>query len=301
MEFRQLKYFVAVAETLNFRRAAERVNIAQPALSRQIKDLESGIGVKLFERDTGGTHLTEAGAVLLEEARDIMERIDMATEMTQSAAAGRLGHLHIAGIGSMSIGLLSAGLSNFRTKYPNVEVSLHDLGLRDLLTELRTGTVHLGFSFDPYTRIGSEFDSVKVVKSRACVAMSVHHPLASQEAVSLNDLFNDDIFCVGKFDIRDLHRHITQEIFSVRKIHHRPIKLVASLELMMTMLAGNYGVSIVFPRFFTAVPQIVLKPIVEEGEAEDLDIYLSAVWRRNLNTNLVNNFVEILRGHEELN
>ncbi len=293
MELRHLKYFIAVAETLNFRRAAERLKVAQPALSRQIKDLESSISVKLLERDTGGTRLTEAGAVLLEEARDIMERIDMAREMARDAQAGRRGHLHIAGLGSMSLGLLSDTLSRYRIAYPTVDVSLHDIGHRDLMSELRMGNVHLGFSFDPNLQLTREFDSVHVVKSRARIAMSVHHPLAKEDAVSLKDFDDDHIFCIGKAEIYDLHRRVTQNILSERSIYHKPLKFVANLELMMTLLAGNYGVSLVFPRFFGAIPQIVLKPIIEDGD--DLELFLSAVWRRNLQPKLVNNFVEILR------
>ncbi|WPJ96451.1 LysR substrate-binding domain-containing protein [Coraliomargarita algicola] len=293
MELRHLKYFIAVAETLNFRRAAERLNVAQPALSRQIKDLEDSISVQLLERDTGGTRLTEAGSVLLEEARDIMERIDMAREMARDAQAGRRGHLHIAGLGSMSLGLLSDTLAKFRVMYPSVDVSLHDIGHRDLISELRAGNVHLGFSFDPNILLTREFDSVHVVKSRARIAMSVRHPLAQEEAVSLKDFDDDHIFCIGKAGIYDLHRRITQSILSERSIHHKPLKYVANLELMMALLAGNYGVSLVFPRFFGETSQIVLKPILEDGD--DLEIFLSAVWRRNLQPKLVNNFVEILR------
>lgn len=292
MELRHLKYFIAVAETLNFRRAAERLNVAQPALSRQIKDLESSISVKLLDRDTGGTRLTEAGVVLLEEARDIMERIDMAREMARDAQAGRRGHLQIAGLGSMSLGLLSDTLSRFRVAYPKVDVSLHDIGYRDLMSELRAGSVHLGFSFDPNLRETREFKSVQVVKSRARIAMSVQHPLAKQDLVSLKDFDEDHIFCIGKAGMYDLHRRVTQSILSERNIYHKPLKFVANLELMMTMLAGNYGVSLVFPRFFGDIPQVVIKPILEDGD--DLEIFLSAVWRRNLQSTLVNNFVEIL-------
>ena len=91
----------------------------------------------------------------------------------------------------------------------------------------------------------------------------------------------------------DLHRRVTQSILSERNIYHKPLKFVANLELMMTMLAGNYGVSLVFPRFFGDISQVVIKPILEDGD--DLEIFLSAVWRRNLQSTLVNNFVEILK------
>jgi len=293
VELRHLKYFVAVAETLNFRQAAERLHVAQPALSRQIKDLEERIGARLFDRNTGGTKLTDAGTVLLEEAREILERVEIAAELTQSAAAGLRGHLHIAGMGSMSVALLADALSQFKIEYPRVQVSLHDLGHRDLLTELQAGTVQLGFSFELQGNIADEFETETVAESVVHVALSKHHPLAQRSSVSLKDLCSEDILCVGDNDMRDMHTRATRGLFSLRKIRHTPIKWIVSPDLLMTMVSGNYGVSLVFPRFAITYPHIVLLPLEETGD--DLKISLSAVWRKNTQARLVRNFVDLLK------
>ena len=93
MELRHLRYFVVVAETLNYRRAAEQLRVAQPALSRQIKDLEHAVGARLLDRNTGGVRLTDAGSILLDEARDILERVAMAGAAARETAGGRGGRL----------------------------------------------------------------------------------------------------------------------------------------------------------------------------------------------------------------
>lgn len=298
MELRHLKYFIAVAESLNFRRAAERLRVAQPALSRQIRDLENDIGVKLLERNTGGTVLTEAGAVLLEEARDIMERVEMAEEMTQNAAAGREGRLTIAGFGSLTAGLLSKSLLEFRKQYPKVDVTLNDIGLRDLLTELHSGSVHLGFSFDADKPAASEFVYTRVLESTAMIAMSPDHPMANRSSLQLKDLHDQQFLCVGEVGIHDLHRRLTKDILEARKIAHNPIKRVGGIDLLMALVASDYGIAIIFPPFSNEFPHITAKPIEDTGA--DLQLQLFAVWRVNAHAQLASNFVEILKGQKIL-
>jgi len=298
MELRHLRYFIAVAESLSFRRAAERLHVAQPALSRQIRDLENDMGVKLLSRNTGGTTLTEAGAVLLEEARDILERVEMAEEMTQNAAAGREGRLIIAGFGSLTAGLLSKTLLQFRKEFPKVEVSLYDTGLRDLLTELRTGSVHLGFSFDSGKPSPNEFVYTKVVESTAMIAMSPDHPMAAKQSLRLEDLVNEQFLCVGEAGIHDLHRRVTRGILDSRKIPHNPIKLVGGVDLLMALVASDYGIAIIFPPFANEYQHILAKPI--ENEGADLTLELFAVWRANAHAKLASNFVDILKNQKIL-
>jgi DNA-binding transcriptional LysR family regulator len=293
MELRHLRYFVAVAESLNFRRAAEQLRVTQPALSRQIKDLEYNIGAKLLERDTGGTKLTEAGIILLEEARDILERVEMAADLTRDAAAGRRGRLNIAGLGSLSADILSETLSAFRTLYPQVEVTLHDTNFHSLLADLENRTIHLGFTFDRELKFPPEFESVDVWNSKARVALGKNHRLCGNEQVSLRELENEDILCVGEPYRHDGHRKRTMEIFSKRGIYHRPIKRIGSLESLVALVAGNYGVSVLFPNLSYDSRQIMLRPVEEEGD--DLLIKLSAVWRKNAHAQHAENFVGLLR------
>src|SRR5664279_401085 len=117
MELRHLRYFVTVAEELNFRRAAERLHVVQPALSRQIKDLEYDLRVRLLDRDTVRVRLTDAGRVFLDEARQILAHAERAKEMARDAAAGRRGRLVIGNVGPVTTSFMPASLTAFRARY----------------------------------------------------------------------------------------------------------------------------------------------------------------------------------------
>lgn len=293
MELRHLRYFVAVAETLNFRRAAEKLRVAQPALSRQIKDLEHSVGARLLERNTGGASLTEAGIVLLEEARNILERVETAASLTRDAANGKRGRLNMAGLGSLTAEIFSETLTLFHRRYPQVEVNLLDIDFHSLLSEIQAGSVDLGFTFDSEIRLPSEFELKHVWSSKAQVAVGKNHRLSSWNQIPLNELVEEEILCVGIPNQNDIHRFRTTEIFAKRGIHHRPIKRIASLESLIAMVAGNYGVSVLFPNLACDSRQIVLRPVKEEGD--DLMINLRAIQRKHTRSEYAENFVEILR------
>src|SRR5262245_60235793 len=127
MELRHLRYFVAVAEALSFRGAAERLRVAQPALSKQIRDLEDECGARLFDRNTSRVRMTDAGAVLLEEARQLLAQANRLPALVRDAAQGRRGRLIIGNIGSLTAGFLPASLAAFHAKFPDVDVTLIEL------------------------------------------------------------------------------------------------------------------------------------------------------------------------------
>src|SRR3954447_15768036 len=120
MELRHLRYFVAVAEELNYRKASERLRVAQPALSSQIKDLESDVGATLLDRDTGGVQLTDAGTVFLEQARLIVAQAQHAVVAAQEAAQGRRGRLTLGYFAPIFMGLMPATLRAYRERFPDV-------------------------------------------------------------------------------------------------------------------------------------------------------------------------------------
>jgi DNA-binding transcriptional LysR family regulator len=124
MDFRRLTYFVAVAEELHFGRAASRLSIAQPPLSRQIAQLEGDLGVLLFDRSRSQIRLTQAGSLLLERARDLLESHERTELDVKRIGEGISGHLRIAFVGSATYGVLTDILKEFRLEYPDVELSL---------------------------------------------------------------------------------------------------------------------------------------------------------------------------------
>ena len=124
MDLRRLVYFVAVAEELHFGRAASRLAIAQPPLSRQIAQLESDLGVVLIDRSRSQIRLTQAGSVLLERARDVLERLDRTHREIKRIGEGFSGHLRVAFVGSATYGVLPNVIKAFRSAYPDVELAL---------------------------------------------------------------------------------------------------------------------------------------------------------------------------------
>ncbi len=156
MELRQLRSFVAVAEELHFRRAADRLHLAQPSVSQQIRTLEAELGVQLFERNRRGAVLTPAGGALLGEARDLLTRADRAAATARATGAGERGRLRMSLTRSLTGGVAGAIVSAYRAQYPDVELVL-SLGTTMLHVEqLRAGEIDVGFVRPPLEEPGLE-------------------------------------------------------------------------------------------------------------------------------------------------
>src|ERR1041385_5494098 len=138
MEFRHLRYFVAVAEEENVTRAAERLHVSQPPLSRQIRDLEEELGVQLFERSAKAVRLTDAGRVFLNEARSVLDRVDEATRAVKAISSRASGELHLGYAPSLAVDILPRALRQFQSEMPGVRVMLHDLSTDRKSTRLNS-------------------------------------------------------------------------------------------------------------------------------------------------------------------
>src|SRR5437764_2755099 len=149
MELRHLRYFVAVAEDLNFRRAAERLHLAQPALSAQIKSLEDELEVRLLERNTRSVKLTAAGRVFLEEARTVLAAASQAAHRARKAEHGLVGTLRLGVIAAVANVWLARILRGFHQRFPGVQLSLFDLTSPEQLQRLHTGDLDAGLLRPP--------------------------------------------------------------------------------------------------------------------------------------------------------
>jgi len=293
MELRHLRYFVAVAEALNFRRAAERLHVAQPALSKQIKQLEDGIGVQLLSRNTGGVSLTDAGAVLLDEARDILERVEMAASAAADAAIGKSGRLNVGNLGLLTASFLPTVLSEFRARYPQVDVNLIEVGMVDQLSALQAGQVHLGFMVGRTVSLPVGFEWVEVLSARPAVIMSREHPLASRPSIALSELAMEPLLTVAEPGKQTRHQQYLDETFAVRGIRHRPPRRVSSFESLIAMVESGLGVSILLP-LSRGFDNVVFRPL--KDKEDDLTAHLFAVWRKGTESRILKNFLKVLRG-----
>src|SRR5438876_789018 len=143
MELRHLRYFVAVAEAENVSRAALKLHVSQPALSRQIKDLEDELGFSLLKRSAKSIHLTQAGKVFLIEARAVLQRAEDAVKAARAIATGGGGELHIGYAPSLTARILPQTLRAFQAEFPNVRVRLHDFSTEEMLAGLREGQLDI--------------------------------------------------------------------------------------------------------------------------------------------------------------
>ena len=187
MELRQLRQFVAVAETLSFRRAAERLCMAQPPLSVAIRKLEQEIGVALFARGSRGVRLTVPGAAALEVARKCLHESEEIASVAKAVAGGEAGRLRIGFIGSVTFGLMPRLVQSFSLRYPNVKLQLRESTNRELLSWVENQVIDIGFVRVPTTRPPSvQFQLIQ--KDVFCAALPAHHPLARKKSLSLKEL-----------------------------------------------------------------------------------------------------------------
>src|SRR5258708_7948426 len=188
MELRHLRYFLAVGEALNFTKAAAQLRVAQPALSRQVQDLEDEIGVDLLRRSPRGVTLTAEGKLFLEEVRELLKRADESVEKVRALARGEDGELHIGYAPSPTVEILPPALTAFQKAVPRVKASLHDLSSDELIAGLRNGTLELAVMVQPIGEqtTGIEFELLRTYP--LCVALAAAHPFARLKSITLEKL-----------------------------------------------------------------------------------------------------------------
>jgi len=194
MELRQLRYFVAVAETGNISRAAQKMFLTQPALSRQIKALEDEIGQCLLERQAHSIRLTPVGEALLREARELLHRADEMVERVR--AAGQSVRLRVGYAPSLASGLLSGAVANFSQKHPNARVELFDLSTKEMLTGLENRTLDVALTVGQ-ERDGHGLKWTQLVEVSWQLAVNRQHRLARHTRVSSADVAREPllVFC----------------------------------------------------------------------------------------------------------
>jgi len=188
MELRHLKYFVAVAEELNFTRAARRLNIAQPPLTQQIKALEAELGVLLFDRSAYRIGLTEAGRTFMAETARILRDVEAAVLTARQAASGKVGRVRVGFTESATFNpRVTAAFREFRLGFPDVVISLEQQQSRELATALREGRIDVAYVRPPLS--GVEGLTVHRLQDEdMLVALPAAHRLARRKSVALRDL-----------------------------------------------------------------------------------------------------------------
>lgn len=241
MNLRQLRYFLAVAEELHFSRAAKRLNMAQPPLSMQIKQLESDLGVQLFKRTKRQVNLTPAGSVLRTEAQQILERVALAEQKTQRAGRGETGHLAIAFVSSAMYSVLPPWIKTFRQHYPRVNLTLQAATGPAQVEKLLSQQLDIGFVRPP---VGNHKVASQVVWREPMVAaLSKEHPLSEKREIEIADLRHQPFI----LDQSPLASDMYDKIISFcQQANFCPnvIQAAQQLQTMLGLVAAQIGVAI---------------------------------------------------------
>lgn len=244
MDLRQIRYFLAVADDLSFRRAAERIAVSQPALSQRIKALEEEIGVPLFARSSRGVALTPAGEVFQRGARQILREVDLTISSTRLADRGESGSLAIAfnEIGGQQP-LVGQCLGLFRSVFPNVAVHLSEMGMAAQQDALRTGAVDAGFHY----RVPGEAPGLvhRILEEQDfMLVLPEDHALARQATVRLQNLEGQPMVRLRREVNTDTHDGILQA-FDAARIRPEIVVEASSDAAMLSLVSAGLGLAIV--------------------------------------------------------
>ena len=271
MEFRHLRYFLAVAEELHFARAAERLHIEQSPLSRAIRELEEELGAQLFVRTSRSTRLTLAGKLLMENAPRVLLALDQARESVKAAANGFHGRLRVALSDGISPSRLPALLARCREEDPEIEIRLFEVPLAQQLSGLRDDLYDAGFSMAD--EVGDGIIIEPAWEDELMVAMPARHELLAHRRVPLDEVLQhplvlgDPAVCEG---------HAKQIDRILRKQDREPLieQYVATFDVMMTFVSAGLALGLAGAAHIASSrePGVVGRPLA--GQSPMLTTYL---------------------------
>ena len=270
MELRYLLYFVTVAEQQSFTRAAEKLRIAQPAISQQIRTLEEELEVKLLLRTKRSVRLTAVGQIFLREAKDILNRVEQSRTRARLAAQGATGTLSIGCFGWTASLFLPELIHAYRTRYPAVRITLNEQLPREQLEALEAGRIDVGFTRSLPKNKASRFLQERVYRDRVVAALPARHPLAGSREISLEQLADEDWVFLSR---RSSPEVVDEFALLCANVGFSPriINEAARIQTVFTMIAAGIGVSVTpsYIRRFNP-PGVTLVPIHPEPPPIDL-------------------------------
>jgi DNA-binding transcriptional LysR family regulator len=290
MELRHLRYFVTVAEELNVGRAAQRLHISQPPLSRQIQQLEANLNVPLFRREKKRMHLTPVGRAFLSEARSLLEASDRVVRVAQRAARGEVGRLRIGFIDAITTSFLANVLVHFRKKRPDVEIELSELASLAQAEAVQTGRMDVGFVYArPVDLTGLTFDPLLREKLVAAVARS--NALSRQARIPLRT-FARQLLIIG-------YRHLNPQLYDsimvlLRSTGFEPKVAQHTIQFQTTvsLVAAKLGLGLVPSSFAgSRSPGVVYRTVQDLNFPMNMEL----MWRQKDDSPVVKAFLDTVQ------
>src|SRR5882757_4611501 len=244
VELRHLRYFVAVAEMENVSRAALKLHVSQPALSRQIRDLEDELGFSLLERTAKSVRLTDAGRAFLDNARALLQNADEAVTKARAVASAEPTELHVGYSPTPTAEILPKTLRGFQRAMPKVHVRLHDWSNKTILDGVRDGRLQLGLiTRSPKTSALHDVRFEELLRQRVCVAVAPQHPFARRRAIPLTEVAAEPLISLTREDYPNYY-DLLSIIFSKVKQKPRVIEEHDSMPGVMSAVEAGSGVAV---------------------------------------------------------
>jgi DNA-binding transcriptional LysR family regulator len=289
MELRHLRYFVTLAEELHFGRAAEKLHIAQPPLSQQIRQLEAELGFELFHRTKRNVQLTEAGQVFLIQVQQIFQQLQQAIQLGQQTSRGEVGKLVIGFVSSATYNILPKILKDYRNHVPGVSLELHELTTDQQLEWLREGRIDIGFIRPPVEE--NKFSWEIVFQESLMVALPETHQLGNKSYLSLASLVNEAFILFPRKlapGLYDLIISLCQQAEFSPNVAQEAIQM----QTIVSLVAAEMGVAIV-PASLQNLQRtgVIYKNIAESTPK----VAIAMIWRSHETSPTVQKFLEIVR------
>lgn len=292
MDINQLKYFISVAQTLNFSEAARRNGLTQPSISHHINELEKQLGCKLFIRDKRSVSLTDSGRTFLPRALEIVDISHKAAVQVRNLEQGLAGHLTIAAL-TTSSAILSRCLAAFSKKYPQVTVDIHFTSGRTQALIMSEDKYDVHFAMDDMVPVGETFTAIPAHTDRLCLAVPKDHPLAAGGTADFSKLKGERFISVSQNDGPALYKQVMRVCRARGYTPHITCQYDRAEAVTLSVGAG-LGISII-PEALSHMfysDNVAFLPI--EGD----DVYRNYViaWRRSITNPALALFTDIARG-----
>ncbi|GAC1358140.1 MAG: LysR substrate-binding domain-containing protein [Ktedonobacteraceae bacterium] len=289
MELRHLRYFVAVADELHFGRAAQRLFMAQPPLSQQIRQLEEELEVELFARTSRKVELTDAGHAFLKEARSILAQVEQAKLLAQRTARGEVGELSLGFTNSAAFELLPRLLSAYRERYPHIHVTLQELKRDEQINALHAGRVQVGILRPMVT--SAELSSEIIQREPLLLVLPVHHPLVQQEHIAMQDLAKETFVMLPRYWSSTFYDQIISLCYSAG-FSPEVAQEAAEIHTIVGLVAANIGISLVpASTQFLRSRGVVYRHL--QGDTSEIEMALA--WRHDDRSPVVHAFINLAR------
>ncbi|MCB1897124.1 MAG: LysR family transcriptional regulator [Zoogloeaceae bacterium] len=292
IDFRQLRYFIALADTLHFGRAAARLHISQPPLSRQIAALEDELGVALFKRTSRQVEMTAAGRHFHDQAVRIIEALNTAVRSTQATERGERGVLRVGFTMSAAWGVLPPLVKTYGSAYPDTDVQLSEVLPRELNDALISGKADVGIAFPWQRPPGLEY--LPIHAEPLCAVLPAGHPLAQAQEIQIGELANEPFITFPAATAPALHELV---IGSCREQGFEPhIRLETHLQqTIVNLVAEGLGVSLV-PQ---SMSKMQLPGAVFRSVADARTVEQGLIWAASNNNPCVKCFLDCARSYRE--